>query len=139
MSEPTGAKRKPGPAAGSDAARRNGFGADRERASRAGKTGGTRVREQYGAEHFRQVGTIGGRSLARQRGSLYMTQIGRQGAAKRWGSRRASGGTLTSLHAAGPAALQVEESSGASETALPHCAAPGTNAPSRPHAVDPRD
>lgn len=90
-------KRKPGPAPGSEGARRiseahkgshdhdkrGGFAADRERAKKAGSLGGATVKERYGAEFYQKIGAKGGQTVREKRGREHFVEIGKIGGSRK--------------------------------------------------------
>jgi general stress protein YciG len=45
----------------------------------AGRRGGERVRDKYGAKHFSEIGEKGGKRLKEMRGAEYFAEIGKRG------------------------------------------------------------
>jgi general stress protein YciG len=94
-------RRKPGPAPGSEGARRiseahrgshehdkrGGFAADRDRAKKAGSRGGATVKERYGAEFYQKIGAKGGQTVREKRGREHFVEIGKIGGSRK-GKRR---------------------------------------------------
>lgn len=102
---------KPGPAAGSEGARKiaeahrgshahdkeGGFAANPSLAREAGRKGGETVKNRYGATFYQNIGKKGGETVKRERGTEFYAEIGRKGGEMR-GQRAAS------LRAANPPA-----------------------------------
>ena len=84
---------KPGPAAGSDGARKiaeahrgshdhdkeGGFAANPELAREAGRKGGETVKNRYGPSFYQSIGKKGGETVKRERGTEFYAEIGRKG------------------------------------------------------------
>lgn len=94
---------KPGPAAGSEGARKiaeahrgshahdkeGGFAANPELAREAGRKGGETVKNRYGPTFYQSIGKKGGETVKRERGTEFYAEIGRKGGEMR-GQRAAS-------------------------------------------------
>jgi general stress protein YciG len=59
--------------------RGGGFAANPELAKEAGRKGGLKVREKYGADRYADIGRQGGEAVRDRYGSDYFRQIGRKG------------------------------------------------------------
>ncbi len=93
---------KPGPAAGSEGARKiadahrgshdhdkeGGFAANPDLAREAGRKGGETVKSLYGATFYQKIGRKGGETVKRERGTEFYAEIGRKGGEMR--GRRAA-------------------------------------------------
>ncbi len=94
---------KPGPAAGSEGARKiadahrgshdhdkeGGFAANPDLAREAGRKGGETVKSLYGATFYQKIGKKGGETVKRERGTEFYAEIGRKGGEMR-GQRAAT-------------------------------------------------
>ena len=94
---------KPGPAAGSDGARKiaeahrgshdhdkeGGFAANPDLAREAGRKGGETVKNRYGPTFYQSIGKKGGETVKRERGTEFYAEIGRKGGEMR-GQRAAT-------------------------------------------------
>ena len=94
---------KPGPAAGSEGARKiaeahrgshdhdkeGGFAANPELAREAGRKGGETVKNRYGPSFYQSIGKKGGETVKRERGTEFYAEIGRRGGEMR-GQRAAA-------------------------------------------------
>jgi len=103
---------KPGPAAGSDGARKiaeahrgshdhdkeGGFAANPDLAREAGRKGGETVKSRYGASFYQSIGKKGGETVKRERGTEFYAEIGRRGGEMR-GQRAAAQRTTTAAEA----------------------------------------
>jgi general stress protein YciG len=84
---------KPGPAAGSEGARKiaeahrgshehdkeGGFAANPGLAREAGRRGGETVKNRYGPSFYQSIGKKGGETVKRERGTEFYAEIGRKG------------------------------------------------------------
>ena len=84
---------KPGPAAGSEGARKiaeahrgshdhdkeGGFAANPGLAREAGRKGGETVKNRYGPSFYQSIGKKGGETVKRERGAEFYAEIGRKG------------------------------------------------------------
>ncbi len=84
---------KPGPAAGSEGARKiadahrgshahdkeGGFAANPDLAREAGRKGGEMVKARYGPTHYQSIGKLGGETVKRERGTEFYAAIGKKG------------------------------------------------------------
>jgi len=87
------ADNKPGPAKGSEGARRiseahrgshehdkeGGFAANPELAREAGRKGGEIVKQRYGQQFYQEIGRKGGETVKKSRGPEFYAEIGRKG------------------------------------------------------------
>ena len=94
---------KPGPAAGSEGARKiaeahrgshehdkeGGFAANPDLAREAGRKGGETVKNRYGPSFYQSIGKKGGETVKRERGTEFYAEIGRKGGEMR-GQRAAT-------------------------------------------------
>ncbi|MBV9848088.1 MAG: general stress protein B [Armatimonadetes bacterium] len=94
---------KPGPAAGSEGARKiaeahrgshehdkeGGFAANPSLAREAGRKGGETVKNRYGPTFYQSIGKKGGETVKRERGTEFYAEIGRKGGEMR-GQRAAT-------------------------------------------------
>lgn len=90
-------KRTPGPAPGSEGARRiaeahrgshehdkrGGFAADPKRAREAGSRGGATVKERYGPEFYQRIGAKGGQTVRDRHGREHFVEIGKIGGSRK--------------------------------------------------------
>jgi general stress protein YciG len=102
MPEEVGRKRSPGPAAGSEGAKRisaahrgshehdkrGGFAANPVRAREAGSRGGATVKERYGSEFYQRIGAKGGQTVRERHGRDHFVEIGKIGGSRK-GKRQA--------------------------------------------------
>lgn len=108
---------KPGPAAGSEGARKiadahrgshahdkeGGFAANPDLAREAGRKGGETVKNRYGPTFYQSIGKKGGETVKRERGTEFYAEIGRKGGEMR--GQRAAQRRNAALAASAPSAL----------------------------------